>query len=140
MLEKLIYANLGYESNSINIILEANKKLENLNLEVNKDLKDIEKSIEKEANTIKAAKANIIKESELSETEVNKFFEENEILSTSSNNGLNAVIFRNKTTNKIEISVGGTEDAYDYINNVSLIITGYPFSQGIELKKQNKKV
>lgn len=124
MLEKLIYANLGYESNSFKNILKLQNQLKEYNPKI--DILEINKEIKEE-------KANIIKESELSETEVNKFFEENEILSTTSNNGLNAVIFRNKTTNEIEISVGGTDDVYDVINNAALVTTGYPFSQGIEL-------
>lgn len=125
MLEELIYANLGYESNSFKVILEAEVKIKN-----NKNKEEIETLI----NLIKKEKENIIKESGLSKTEVDKFFNENEILSVSSNeNGLNAVIFRNKKTNEIEISVGGTADSYDYINDAALLTTGYPFSQGIEL-------
>jgi hypothetical protein len=147
MLEKLVYANLGYESYSFGIILnEGNeiKKLElnkenllkkiNLSKEELEILEIIDSLISEKKILIRNEKENIIKKSVLSKTEVDKFFNENEILSVSSNeNGLNAVIFRNKETNEIEISVGGTEDYKDYLNNAALLSTGYPIFQGIDL-------
>ena len=96
MLEKINYAVLGYEGDLI-------EKIRILNYNQLDDLKKTEEEVYNKK--LKEIYIDLIKESRLSETEVNKFFEENEILSTSSNNGLNAVIFRNKKTNEIEISV-----------------------------------
>ncbi len=55
MLGKLIYTNLGYESDSINLILEANKEIERLKLDVLNESQN-KALIEKQEDIIKKQK------------------------------------------------------------------------------------
>lgn len=137
-----LVASLGYENVLIKKIKDYKEKI--ISLENDKNTKwntltdiqqtDLLQQINNNSNYINQTYTQISQYSGMSTNEIKTFFEENDIISTSKDgDSFNATIFRNKITNEIEITVGGTEGTLDLVEDAGIVLSGYSLTQSNKL-------